>query len=33
MFWSFVACLMVVAAAVSSLGYLAWYVLRQILKW
>jgi hypothetical protein len=33
MFWSLLACLLVGAAAVGSLGYLAWYGLRQMLKW
>jgi hypothetical protein len=33
MLWSLLAFLIVIAAAVASLGYLAWYGLRQILKW
>jgi hypothetical protein len=33
MFWSLLAYLIVSAAAVASLGYLAWYGLRRILKW
>jgi hypothetical protein len=33
MLWSLLAYLIVTAAAVASLGYLAWYGLRQILKW
>lgn len=33
MSWSLLAYLSVGAAAIASLGYLAWYGLRQILKW
>jgi hypothetical protein len=33
MLWSLLAYLVVGAAAVGSLGYLAWYGLRRILKW
>ena len=33
MLWSLLAYLSLTAAAVASLGYLAWYGLRRILKW
>jgi hypothetical protein len=33
MCWSLLAYLLLSAAAVASLGYVAWYGLRQLLKW
>ena len=33
MLWSLLVYLIVAAAALASLGYLAWYGLRRILKW